>query len=116
MIKDNQDGPEFGTEKIKEAVLQLSPSDSVSFRDLFHEFDANARDEQFELDVGEGRLDVLADEALDEARLGHSTELRGSARRRDSGVAMRGCRIRCGDRQISAMGYFVRIPVIPPRD
>jgi hypothetical protein len=75
MIKDNQDGSELGIEQIKEAVLQLSPSDSVSFRDWFHEFDANTWDEQFELDVSEGRLDVLADESLVEARSGRATEL-----------------------------------------
>jgi hypothetical protein len=75
MIKDSEESAGFGIEKIKEAVLELSPSDSVSFRDWFNEFEANAWDEQFELDVGEGRLDALADEAMEDVRLGRSTEL-----------------------------------------
>jgi hypothetical protein len=75
MIRNGEEGSEFGIEQIKEAVLQLSPSDTVSFRDWFNELDANAWDERFELDVAEGRLDALADEALEEVRLGRSTEL-----------------------------------------
>ncbi|MBQ09927.1 MAG: hypothetical protein CMJ45_00030 [Planctomyces sp.] len=73
MIKNSDENSGFGIEKIKEAVLQLSPS--VSFRDWFNEFEANAWDDQFEVDVGEGHLDALADEALEDVRLGRSTEL-----------------------------------------
>lgn len=75
MIKDNEEGSAFGIDQIKEAVLQLSASDSVTFRDWFNELDANIWDEQFESDVAEGRLDALANEALEEVRLGRSTEL-----------------------------------------
>ena len=73
MSKDSEESAGFGIEKIKEAVLELSPS--VSFRDWFNEFEANAWNDQFELDVGEGRLDALADEAMEDVRLGRSTEL-----------------------------------------
>ena len=75
MIKDNEEGSAFGIDQIKEAVLQLSASDSVTFRDWFNELDANIWDEQFESDVAEGRIDALANEALEEVRLGRSTEL-----------------------------------------
>ena len=75
MIKDSKEDSGFRIDKTKEAVLQLSSSDSESFRDWFNEFEANAWDDQFESDVGEGRLNALADEALEDVRLGRSTEL-----------------------------------------
>ena len=62
-------------ERIKEIVIQLSPSDLKSFRDWFDEFDADIWDQQFEVDVAEGRLDALANEALQDVHRGYSTDL-----------------------------------------
>ena len=84
-------------EQIKEAVHQLSPGDLASFRAWFNEFDADSWDQQFELDVTEGRLDALAIEALRDADRGRCTDLRDSERRPVSGVTTVSCRSRSSD-------------------
>lgn len=61
--------------EIKEAVRQLSPEDLAAFRAWFVEFDANVWDRQFEDDVAAGRLDQLAEEALQDLRQGRCTDL-----------------------------------------
>jgi hypothetical protein len=60
--------------EIEEAVLRLSESELASFRAWFAEFDAEAWDRRIENDVASGRLDVLADEALEDLRAGRCTE------------------------------------------
>lgn len=62
-------------QEIKEVVPQLSPEDLAAFRAWFAEFDASVWDRQFEEDVFSGRLDGLAEEALQDLREGHCTEL-----------------------------------------
>lgn len=61
--------------EIEEAIRNL-PQDKLSeLRVWFAEFDAALWDEQIEGDVAAGRLDKLADEALDDLRQGRSTDL-----------------------------------------
>ena len=60
---------------IEAAVRELSKKDLSRFRDWFLEFDANAWDRQFEQDVGLGKLDSLAEEALSDLRAGRCSEL-----------------------------------------
>jgi len=60
---------------IETAVRKLSRDELSAFRNWFLEFDAEAWDRQFEQDVQAGRLDRLADEALDELREGRCTDL-----------------------------------------
>ena len=62
-------------EQIEEAVQQLSREDLESFRRWYFEFDANAWDRKFEDDVREGKLNALADEALDDLRQGRTRPL-----------------------------------------
>jgi hypothetical protein len=62
-------------QEIKDAVLQLSPEDLAAFRAWFAEFDASLWDQQFEEDVAAGRLDRLAEEALQDLREGRCTDL-----------------------------------------
>ncbi len=62
-------------QEIERAVRQLSPEDLAAFRAWFAEFDAGLWDRQFEEDVAAGRLDTLADEALQDLREGHCTDL-----------------------------------------
>lgn len=62
-------------EEIEEAVLELSAADLAAFRAWFAIFDAGVWDRQFEQDVAEGRLDVLANEALEDLRAGLCTDL-----------------------------------------
>jgi hypothetical protein len=62
-------------EEIEHAVTRLSPEELAAFRAWFAEFDANAWDRQFADDVAAGRLDALADEALQDLRQGRCTDL-----------------------------------------
>ncbi|MEQ8957193.1 MAG: hypothetical protein RLP02_04595 [Coleofasciculus sp. C2-GNP5-27] len=61
--------------KIERAVSQLSSEDLAKFRTWFAEFDAANWDRQFETDVTAGRLDALADKALNDLRKGKCTDL-----------------------------------------
>lgn len=61
--------------EIQEAVTQLPPEDLTAFRVWFAEFDAALWDRQFEADVAAGRLDQLAEEALQDLREGRCTDL-----------------------------------------
>lgn len=60
---------------IEAAVRRLPEKELSSFRAWFAEFDAAAWDKQFEQDVAAGRLDKLADEALNDLREGRCTNL-----------------------------------------
>jgi hypothetical protein len=60
--------------EIEEAVLGLSEPELAAFRTWFAEFDAASWDRRIEDDVAAGRLDALADEALDDLRAGRCTE------------------------------------------
>ena len=60
---------------IEAAVSKLSREELSAFRSWFTEFDAGAWDKQFESDVKAGRLDSLADEALNDLREGRCTDL-----------------------------------------
>lgn len=60
--------------EIEEAVLGLSAAELAAFRTWFAEFDAALWDRRIEDDVAAGRLDALADEALDDLRAGRCTE------------------------------------------
>jgi hypothetical protein len=60
--------------EIEEAVLKLSAAELARFRERFAEFDAEAWGSQIEDDVAGGRLDGLADEALEDFRAGRCTE------------------------------------------
>ena len=61
--------------EIESAVSKLPPNELSAFRSWFMEFDAEAWDKQFEQDVIAGRLDKLADEALNDVRNGRATDL-----------------------------------------
>jgi hypothetical protein len=61
--------------EIERAIQQLPPAELAKFREWFAQFDATRWDRQFEADVAAGRLDALADEALDDHHKGRSTEL-----------------------------------------
>jgi hypothetical protein len=62
-------------DEIEAAVRQLSPEELAAFRSWFAGFDAAAWDKQLEGDVAAGRLDQLADEALDDLRAGRCRDL-----------------------------------------
>ncbi len=60
---------------IQTAVSQLSAKQLSAFRAWFAEFDAEIWDREFERDVAAGRLDALAEEALQALREGQCTDL-----------------------------------------
>ncbi len=61
-------------EEIEDAVRRLSSKELASFRAWFAQFDAAAWDRQIDEDVAAGRLDALADEALNDLREGRCTD------------------------------------------
>jgi hypothetical protein len=61
--------------EIKAAVSKLSNDELATFRSWFTEFDAEAWDKQFAQDVAAGRLDALANEAINDLRNGRCTDL-----------------------------------------
>jgi hypothetical protein len=61
-------------QEIEDAVRQLSPRDLAAFRAWFAQLDAAAWDRQIEEDIAAGRLDALADEALNDLREGRCTQ------------------------------------------
>jgi len=62
-------------QEIQDAVRQLSAEDLAAFREWFASFDASLWDRQLEMDVTAGRLDQLAEEALQDLHEGRCTEL-----------------------------------------
>jgi hypothetical protein len=62
-------------EELEKAVSQLSGNELAAFRDWFARHDAARWDEQLEDDAANGKLDALADEAIQEHRSGQSRQL-----------------------------------------
>ncbi len=59
---------------IEAAVERLAPEQRAQFRAWFEAFDANEWDRRLEQDINAGRLDWLADEALDDLASGRCTD------------------------------------------
>ena len=62
-------------EEIESAVSGLPPEELSRFRTWFEKFDADSWDRQWEEDAKAGRLDHLADKAIQDFRQGRCTEL-----------------------------------------
>ena len=62
-------------EAIGHEIEALSEEELEEFRRWFAAFDADAWDRQMEADARAGRLDFLAEEALEDVRTGKVTEL-----------------------------------------
>jgi hypothetical protein len=65
----------MSTTEIEQAIEKLPPEELARLRAWFAEFDASQWDREFEQDVAAGRLDALADEALDDDRNGRTSDL-----------------------------------------
>jgi hypothetical protein len=65
----------MSTTEIERAIEKLPPEELARLRAWFAEFDAAQWDRDLERDVAARRLDALADEALDDDRIGRSTDL-----------------------------------------
>jgi len=62
-------------EVIERQIESLSQRELSVFRRWFASFDSRAWDREFEKDVATGKLDALADEALEEHREDNSSTL-----------------------------------------
>ena len=62
-------------EDIAKAVAKLPPDQLAEFRVWFEEFDAACFDRKIERDAKAGKLDTLADQAMDDFRTGRAREL-----------------------------------------
>ena len=62
-------------QEIEKAVQDLSPDQLAAFREWFVEYDQALWDKQLERDVASGRLDSLADEAIEDLRNGRCSDL-----------------------------------------
>jgi hypothetical protein len=62
-------------EEIESAIATLPPEELNRLRAWFEQFDADSWDNQWEEDAKAGRLDRLADQAIEQFRQGRCTEL-----------------------------------------
>ena len=62
-------------EDIEKAVATLPPEQFAQFRAWFEQFDAARFDQKIERDAKDGKLDHLADEAIEDLRAGRAREL-----------------------------------------
>jgi len=62
-------------EKTETQIEELSQDELRVFRESIANFDAQVWDQQFEADVGAGRLDRLGERAPHDHASGHSTKL-----------------------------------------
>jgi hypothetical protein len=62
-------------EEIEQAVARLGPSDYERFRQWLSDYDNQKWDRQLNEDAAAGKLDALANEALDDLRRGKCTDL-----------------------------------------
>jgi hypothetical protein len=62
-------------EKIERQIKDLSSHEMTELREWFAAFDAEAWDRQFEADVRAGKLDALAEEALQAYASGNTRKL-----------------------------------------
>jgi hypothetical protein len=63
-------------QEIERAIVDLPREELVRLREWFLEFDAGIWDREIEEDAAAGRLDALADEALDDYRNGRTRPAR----------------------------------------
>jgi hypothetical protein len=62
-------------QEIEKAVQELSPDQLAAFRAWFVEYDQTLWDRQLERDIESGRLDSLANEAIEDLRNGRCSDL-----------------------------------------
>ena len=61
--------------ELERAITNLSPDDYRELRDWFEEYESEQWDKKFEDDVTSGKLDTLANEAIQEYKTGNCSAL-----------------------------------------
>ena len=61
--------------ELEQAVTQLTEEEFARFREWFEEYEAQLWDEQIERDAKAGKLDKIAEQALNDYRAGKAKEL-----------------------------------------
>jgi len=64
----------MSNQDLTQAVTQLPPKDLARFREWFDEFNAQVWDRQFTSDAEIGKLDKIAEQAINEYRTGKAKE------------------------------------------
>ena len=62
-------------ESIESQIQELTPEELATLREWFAKYDAEAWDRQLEADAKAGKLDALAERALQDHLAGRSTKL-----------------------------------------
>ena len=65
----------MSVQEIESAVQSLAPQDLAEFRRWFAEYDWRLWDKELERDINAGKLDALAEEALDDLANGRCRDL-----------------------------------------
>lgn len=99
-------------QEIERSVSQLSAEELATFRVWFTEFDAKIWDRQFEKDVQAGRLDTLAEKALQHLRAGNCTELWDIAQLLIFGITIDNCQSKPRNWLIDATNFWNKILAI----
>ncbi len=63
------------TEQLEQQIAALDPTELRKFREWFAEYEATAWDNEIQTDAKSGALDRIAQQALNDHKAGHSTEL-----------------------------------------
>jgi len=63
------------TEKLEQEIKKLNPNELSAFREWFQNYDSEVWDKQIEDDIKKGKLEQLANKAIEEHTSGRTKEI-----------------------------------------
>jgi len=63
------------TEKLEQEIKKLNPNELSAFREWFQNYDSEVWDNQIEDDIKKGKLEQLANKAIEEHKSGRTKEI-----------------------------------------
>ncbi len=63
------------TEKLEQEIKKLNPNELSAFREWFQNYDSEVWDKQIEDDIKKGKLEQLANKAIEEHKSGRTKEI-----------------------------------------
>ena len=63
------------TEKLEQEIKKLNPNELSAFREWFKNFDSEVWDKQIDEDIKKGKLEQLANKAIEEHTSGRTKEI-----------------------------------------